>query len=56
MKAQTVIREKGLFMITSDEAVSVDSLELIINIQEKKFDDVVTNGELLDELKEKENE
>lgn len=43
-------------MITSDEAVSVDSLDLIIKIQEKKFDDTVANGELLDELKEENNE
>jgi len=43
-------------MITSDEAISLESLKLIEKLQEKKFDDTVTNGELLDELKEKENE
>ena len=44
-------------MIISDEAIDIESIERILNleniikIQEKKFDDTVTNGELLDELK-----
>jgi uncharacterized protein YbcV (DUF1398 family) len=37
-------------MITSDEAVSIESLKLIEKLQEKKFDDTVINGELLDEM------
>lgn len=51
LKADTMVAE-GMEGYMDNEEAKIKAIENIINLQEKKFDDVVTNGELLDELKE----